>query len=69
MEMKVKIGILGAMLEEVSSINEMMCITKETCIAGRIHYEGKIGTTNVFLTFSRWGSIDLNNNPYLCPQF
>lgn len=57
MEMKVKIGILGAMLEEVSSIKEMMCISKETSIADRVYYEGKIGAANIVLTFSRWGKV------------
>lgn len=55
--MLVKIGILGAMLEEVSSIKEMMVITKENHIAGRIYYEGHIGDTEIILTFSRWGKV------------
>ena len=31
--MKLKIGMLGAMLEEVSSIKEMMVVDRETSIA------------------------------------
>lgn len=53
MEMRVKIGILGAMLEEVSSIKEMMIVDREISIANRVYYEGKIGDTEVVVTFSR----------------
>ena len=52
-----KIGILGAMPEEVSSIKEIMNITKESVIAGRIYYEGQINNIKVVLTFSRWGKV------------
>lgn len=52
-----KIGILGAMLEEVSSIKELMVISKETTIADRTYYEGKIKDTEVVLVFSRWGKV------------
>jgi adenosylhomocysteine nucleosidase len=58
-----KIGILGAMLEEVSSIKKLMVIEKESTIAGRDFLEGKIGDVNVVLTFSRWGKVN-NHNPH-----
>src|SRR5690606_23738616 len=57
MEKIVKIGILGAMLEEVSSIQEMMIIEKTTVIAGREYSEGKIKDLQVVLVFSRWGKV------------
>lgn len=52
-----KIGILGAMLEEVSSIKEMMVIENETIIAGRTYYEGRINDVEVVVVFSRWGKV------------
>ncbi|MBA2652720.1 MAG: 5'-methylthioadenosine/adenosylhomocysteine nucleosidase [Tatlockia sp.] len=52
-----KIGILGAMLEEVSSIKNLMVIEKESTIANREFLEGKIGDVEVVLTFSRWGKV------------
>jgi len=52
-----KIGILGAMLEEVLSIKELMNITKETVIAGRTYSEGTINNIEVVLVFSRWGKV------------
>ncbi|MFA5958966.1 MAG: 5'-methylthioadenosine/adenosylhomocysteine nucleosidase [Tatlockia sp.] len=52
-----KVGILGAMLEEVSAIKEMMTIDKETSIAGRVYYEGKIAEKEVVVTFSKWGKV------------
>jgi len=57
MEINVKIGILGAMLEEVSSIKEMMIINKETTIANRNYIEGTINDIEVVLVFSRWGKV------------
>lgn len=52
-----KIGILGAMFEEVSAIKEMMNVEKETSIAGRVYYEGNIGDVEVVVTFSKWGKV------------
>lgn len=57
METRVKIGILGAMLEEISSIKEIMTFNKETNIAGRVYSEGWINDTEVVLVFSRWGKV------------
>lgn len=57
MEIRLKIGILGAMLEEVSSIKQMMVVENETCIAGRVYLEGKIKNKNVVVVFSRWGKV------------
>jgi adenosylhomocysteine nucleosidase len=52
-----KIGIMGAMLEEVSSIKEMMIIDKITIIANREYTEGKINDNEVVIVFSRWGKV------------
>ncbi len=52
-----KIGILSAMLEEVSSIIEMMIVDRETTIAGRVYSEGRINDKEVVVVFSRWGKV------------
>lgn len=52
-----KIGILGAMIEEVSSLKEIMKINKTFSIGDRIYYEGIINQVSVVLTFSRWGKV------------
>ena len=52
-----KIGILGAMLDEVASIKSLMVISRETQIGGREYIEGKINSIDVVLTFSRWGKV------------
>lgn len=52
-----KIGISGAMLEEVALIRQLMIIRCETRIAGRIYYEGTLCGKEVVLTFSRWGKV------------
>ena len=57
MEKVLKIGILGAMREEVLSIIELMAIAKTTIIAGREYFEGTIGDQNVVVVFSRWGKV------------
>ncbi|MGQ3892597.1 5'-methylthioadenosine/adenosylhomocysteine nucleosidase [Legionella sp. CNM-4043-24] len=57
MEMMMKTGILGAMLEEIVLIKELMEITHEVEIAGRVYYEGSICGNDVVLTFSRWGKV------------
>lgn len=57
MEMNLKIGILGAMLEEVSSIKKMMIIKKETTIGCRIYSEGTINNIEIVVVFSRWGKV------------
>lgn len=52
-----RVGILGAMLEEVVSIKQLMVIKRETQIGGREYIEGTINSINVVLTFSRWGKV------------
>lgn len=45
------------MLEEVSSIKELMIVDRETNIAGRVYSEGRINDIEVVLVFSRWGKV------------
>ena len=52
-----KVGILGAMLEEIASIKQLMEVSHETQIGGREYVEGKINSIDVVLTFSRWGKV------------
>lgn len=52
-----KIGILGAMLEEISSIKDMMDVTRETTIGDRLYLEGTIQNHDIVLAFSRWGKV------------
>jgi len=52
-----KIGIMGAMPEEVNDIKHMMTDITEHQHAGRTFYEGKINNTSVVLTISRWGKV------------
>lgn len=52
-----KIGIMGAMIEEVSSIKNAMTIYKKTEIADRLYYEGTLGGIEAVLSFSRWGKV------------
>lgn len=52
-----KIGILGAMLEEVDLIKQLMVVTRETSKGGRIYIEGKINSVDVVVTFSQWGKV------------
>ena len=37
-----KIGILGAMLEEIAAIKALMTVHNETHIGGRTYFEGSI---------------------------
>lgn len=55
--MCLKIGLLGAMEEEVSAIKDKMMIEEEIIIAGRTYYIGRIDHLDVVLSFSRWGKV------------
>ncbi len=52
-----KIGIMGAMLEEVQHIRERMDVRGERSIGGRTFYHGTLGDHDVVLVFSRWGKV------------
>ncbi|OGT29990.1 MAG: 5'-methylthioadenosine/S-adenosylhomocysteine nucleosidase [Gammaproteobacteria bacterium RIFCSPHIGHO2_12_FULL_35_23] len=52
-----KIGIMGAMPEEVEVIQELMTDISETTYGGRVYIIGKINTVEVVLVFSRWGKV------------
>lgn len=57
MEKILKIGILGAMLEEISSIKELMTVDRKITIANRTYYEGTINNMEIVVVFSRWGKV------------
>ena len=50
-----KIGILGAALDEIDAIKSQLHITDEIVIANRTFYSGKLNNIDVVLVFSRWG--------------
>lgn len=52
-----KIGIMGAMPEEVDIIREQMKDISEVEHGGRKYYLGKLNNTDVVLVFSRWGKV------------
>ena len=52
-----RIGIMGAMPEEVNDIKHMMTDITQQQHAGRIFYKGKINDTPIVLTISRWGKV------------
>jgi len=52
-----KIGILGAMLEEVSFIKNKMQINNVHEIGGRQYFEGQLHGIDTVLVFSRWGKV------------
>lgn len=52
-----KIGIMGAMLEEVDLIKTLMQSTDITEDGSRHYYHGTINNIDSILTFSRWGKV------------
>lgn len=52
-----KIGILGAMTEEIQIIRDKMEDIKIQTIAGRDYYTGKLYGFDTVLVFSRWGKV------------
>lgn len=52
-----RIGIMGAMPEEVDSIHELMTETKSTQHGNRTYHQGRIHDIEVVLVFSRWGKV------------
>lgn len=50
-----KIGIMGAMIEEIDAIKAQTKITDERTIAGRVFYSGTFNGAEVVVVFSRWG--------------
>ncbi len=52
-----KIGIMGAMPEEVDVLRKQMTDISEVDYGGRKYYLGKINNTDVVLVFSRWGKV------------
>ncbi len=52
-----KIGILGAMIEEVQAIKNNMKNVETKKIGGREYYTGKLHGIDTILAFSRWGKV------------
>jgi adenosylhomocysteine nucleosidase len=52
-----KIGIMGAMIEEVALIKAAMTIEHEETIADRTYCHGQYHGQSVVLAFSRWGKV------------
>ncbi len=52
-----KIGIMGAMLQEVADIVAILDHKKEYHLGKRIFYTGLIRETEVVVVFSRWGKV------------
>ncbi len=52
-----KIGIMGAMEEEVGSLREHMTDIREEERGGRVFIQGKMGGADVVVVFSRWGKV------------
>lgn len=52
-----KIGIMGAMIEEVELIKHEMAVSKEDNIGGRTFISGTLNGFETVLVFSRWGKV------------
>ncbi len=52
-----KIGIIGAMLEETQLIMNNMKILSEETIGMRTYYTGRLFDKDIVLVFSRWGKV------------
>ncbi len=52
-----KIGIIGAMLEETRIIMNNMKVLSEETIGMRTYYSGKLFDKDIVLVFSRWGKV------------
>lgn len=53
----IKIGIMGAMAQEVAHLKKSMIIASEETIAGRIYYSGTLIDAEIVLAFSHWGKV------------
>ncbi len=52
-----KLGIVGAMPEEMEKIFEIISDKQITYRGDRVYYEGKINDVDVICVFSRWGKV------------
>jgi adenosylhomocysteine nucleosidase len=52
-----KIGIMGAMPEEIEGILGLINLEEEKQIGNRTYYSGRLNDTSVVLVFSRWGKV------------
>lgn len=53
----IKIGVMGAMEQEVTLLKKAMKITSEETIAERVYYSGTLADVEIVLVFSRWGKV------------
>lgn len=53
----IKIGIMGAMAQEVAHLKKSMIIASEEIIASRIYYSGTLIDAEIVLVFSHWGKV------------
>ena len=52
-----KIGIMGAMEEEISSLIDLLTDIQIDQIGGRTYYSGKLNHQDVVVVFSMWGKV------------
>jgi len=52
-----KVGVLGAMTEEVDALASAMHVDRTSTVGGRDYLEGSLATCPTVLTFSRWGKV------------
>ena len=51
------IGIMGAMLEEIKGISDLLTNKEEINFGGRIYYKGLLNGVESVVVFSRWGKV------------
>lgn len=52
-----KIGIMGAMIEEVQHLVEEMSVEHKEVVGGKTYYRGELFGRSVVLAFSKWGKV------------
>ncbi len=52
-----KIGVIGAIHEEIESLLQDLELTNTTLLAGRTYFEGKLYGIDAVLVFARWGKV------------
>jgi adenosylhomocysteine nucleosidase len=54
---KTKIGIMGAMPEEIATLKELLSDLHTTTLGDRVYYSGKLHSVETVVVFSRWGKV------------
>ncbi len=52
-----KVGIMGALPEEINDVTSLMFDYKEETLGMRTYYSGKINNIDTIVVFSRWGKV------------